>query len=548
MSDASLDIMWGLTLGSGDSWGAVAIKQQRDDAEAIFSDTRPHLHFITRPRGGSKTTDIAGMAIAWLIADAPLMARGYVVAANAEQAAHVIDAAASFRARTPELDGLITVENEKIIAPGKGAWIRVLSLSDSGAWGLREARFLIADEFCQWPQTRAAKRVFEALRSTVQKEVGCRLVILSSSGEPTHWSRATFDEALREMGHAKEQNRAPMWRVSEMPGPVPWQDPAEIEQLRNELSPSAFERLVLNIWAQDEDRAISEEDFDAAAIKRFRLSHKVPTGLRGYGVRLHDPLPDMKYLMTVDIGIYNDATVMGICHKEPITPEKPKGAQKVVLDHLERWSGSKKRPVQLQDVEEWIVAHAAEYNRARVLADPDQFVGNIQSLNRRGIRATAFPFGATTVGQIATALVQAFRNRQIEVPDHKPFRDEMISVRLRESAPGVTRLTHDREKGHDDQAVVVGLACHELLGKYGFGASFRTFMQRDRDQQAMQLKTEDRRYFQAVQKHQRAIQGGRGRGERMRKAEQEKCVHMMRPGEDRCLKCGAIPEIASGGA
>lgn len=540
MSDAALDILYGLILGNGKAWGEVAVDQQREDAAAIFTEERPHLHFITRPRGGSKTTDVAGMAIAWLIADAPLMARGYVVAANSEQAAHVIDAAASFRARTPELEGAVSVENEKIIAPGKGAWIRVLSLSDSGAWGLREARFLIADEFCQWPQTRAAKRVYEALRSTVQKEMGCRLVILSSSGEPTHWSRATFDEANREMVHAREQNRLPMWRVSEMPGPVPWQDPEEIEQLRNELSPSAYDRLVLNIWSQDEDRAISEEDFEVAARNRFRLSHRVPTGLRGYGLRLHDPMPEQKYLMSVDIGIYNDSTVMCVAHKEPLDPEKPKGLQKVVIDHLERWSGSKKRPVQLQDVEDWIVAHATEYNRARVLADPDQFVGNIQSLNRRGVRAGAFVFGATSVGQVATALVQAFRNRQIEVPDYKSLRDELVSVRLRESAPGVTRLTHDRERGHDDQAVAIGLVCHELLGKYGFGASFRTFMAADREKQ-VERSTEDRRYFQAVADHQRTISRGQERFRLQKEAAQAKCRHMMRPGEPRCLKCGRVP-------
>ncbi len=507
----------------------------------IGVDSPSHLYLAGKAAIPThNTTDIAGMAIAWLIADAGPMSRGYVVASNSEQAAHVIDAAAAFRARTPELDGIITVENEKIIVEN-GSWIRVLSLSDSGAWGLREARFLIADEFCQWPETRAAKRVYEAIRSTVQKETGCRLCILSSSGEPPHWSRATYDEALREQRMALEQGRPAMWRVSDMPGPVPWQDPDEIEQLRNELSPSAYDRLVLNIWSQDEDRAIAEEDFDIAAQKRFRVVHKVPTGLRGYGLNLRDPVPGEKYLMTVDIGIYRDATAICIAHKEPLDPAQPKGLQRVVVDHLERWSGSRKRPIQLQDVEDWIMAYSQRYNRCKVVCDPDQFIGNIQSLNRRGVRAVAFTFSSTSVGQIATALVQAFRNRQIWVPDYKGLRDELIRVRLRETAPGVTRLTHDKLKGHDDQAVVIALACHELLGKFGFGTSFRTFMQRDLEQREAIVKTPDSQYFQAVMRHQEQVRSLRSGVADTRKANLDKCVHRIRPSEVRCLMCGQIP-------
>jgi non-ribosomal peptide synthetase component F len=86
-------------------------------------------------------------------------------------------------------------------------------------------------------------------------------------------------------------------------------------------------------------------------------------------------------------------------------------------------------------------------------------------------------FTATSVGQVATALVQTFRNHQITVPDVGSLKAELIAVRLRESAPGVTRLDHHRG-GHDDQAVAIGMACHILIGraKWGAGSGFVQFM------------------------------------------------------------------------
>ena len=452
MGDAGLDLMYGLVLENGDRWGQLAVDQQRADAEAIFGPEKPHRHFLTRPRGGSKTSDLAGVALSWLAVEAPVRARGYVVAANGEQAGILIDAAASFVARTPELDGVLTVENEKIVA-ANGAWVRVLNLSDSGAWGLRDAHLLILDEFAQWPETRGAKRVYTAVRSTVQKVDGCRLVILTSAGEPSHWTyEGVFKPALTD----------PLWRVSEMPGPVPWQDPEEIEALRRELRPSEFDRLVLNIWSEDEDRAIAPEDYELAAQKPVRIS-AAPTGLTGGGYRLRHPRPGIRYLITVDIGTRNDATVMAVSHKEPIDPEDRRGPHRVVVDHLERWAGSRKRPVQLKDVEDWLARAAPEFNGARVYADPDQFVGSIQNLNRRGVRAQEWAFTSSSVGQVATALVQVFRNRQIWVPDSEPLKKELLRVRLRESVPGVTRLDHE-QGGHDDQAVVLGMAAHLHLG------------------------------------------------------------------------------------
>jgi hypothetical protein len=53
------------------------------------------------------------------------------------------------------------------------------------------------------------------------------------------------------------------------------------------------------------------------------------------------------------------------------------------------------------------------------------------------------------------------REHRLALPDDPGLLEELATVRLRESTPGVYRLDHDAS-GHDDQAVALGLAALAL--------------------------------------------------------------------------------------
>lgn len=518
-----LDIMNALVLDTGRRWGEVAVDFQLEDASAIFSPDRPNLHFITRPRGASKTSDLAGIALSWLATEAPPRARGYVVASNADQAGLLVDAAAGFVSRTPQLDGYLTVENEKIAAPN-GATVKVLPASDAGAWGLLGVRLIVCDEFAQWPGTRGAKRVWTAVRSTVQKTPGCRLVILTSAGEPSHWS---YTEVFKRAVEDPEN-----WRVHEVPGPPPWQDPKDIEALRRELMPSEFDRLILNIWSEAEDRVVSPEDYEAAAM-RPAPSGIAPAGLKGGGWRLRHPRDGVKYVVCGDLGLVHDATVIAVGHAEQ-TGDDANTPRRLVIDHLERWQGSKRHRVQLADVESRIFELAGEYNRAQVHLDPDQAQGLLQSLNRRGVTAKEFAFTVNSVGQIATSLVQVFHNRLIEIPDTPELRAELLAVRLRDGGHGVTRLDHDKG-AHDDQAVVLGMVAHLLLANnWTAAAAFIQMMKTQNEERRTKPRAAEDRQLARVNRFIAARQ----RGPRLRQqSAQARCAHRWRVRSDGRREC-----------
>jgi hypothetical protein len=424
-----LALLNAMELDTGSLWGDAATDWQRADAAAIFDVTGPRWHFQTRPRGGSKTTDLAGVALAWLAAEAPAGARGYVVAVDGDQAALLVDAASGMTDRTPALRSVIDVSALKLTARS-GASVQVLAADGGSAFGLRP-HLMIVDEFAQWGETRNARRLWTALLSAMHKVPGSRLIVTTSPGSPGHFSAKVLSTARASRS----------WRVSEIPGPLVWADPAELEAQRPLMRDSEYARLHLGIWTSSEDRLVSAEDLAAAAVLDGPLA----------------PVPGVRYIATLDIGLTNDATVAVVAHAEQLE----NGPRRVVVDRLQRWQGSRLHPVRLDDVERWLEEANEAYGCADVHVDPWQAQGIIQRLKSRGVRAREFVFSAQSVGRVANALHLALRNRTILLPRDDDLLAELGRVRLRETSPGAVRLDHDSGE-HDDQAVAIAIACAVL--------------------------------------------------------------------------------------
>jgi hypothetical protein len=164
----------------------------------------------------------------------------------------------------------------------------------------------------------------------------------------------------------------------------------------------------------------------------------------------------LTYLVSLDVGIVNDRTVLAVMHAED-TP----GGRGVVLDRICRWQGTRGAPVDLGEVRDTLVALAREF-RAAVVVDPHQAVLIAQEARGAGVRVTEFAFTSASVGRLALSLHQAIRNHRIALPDDGVLLDELVSVRLRKNTLGVYRLDHDAGQ-HDDQAIALALAAHHLL-------------------------------------------------------------------------------------
>ncbi len=438
MPDGALGIVGGLVLEDGRRWGEAAFPWQSADARAVLDLVGPRRHFWTRPRGASKTTDAAGVAVAALLGQAPPAARGYVFAADRDQAGLLLDSIEGFVGRTPGLAGGLDVQAWKVVATRTGATLEILAADAASSWGLRPW-FVVVSEFAAWPETQGPVRLWRSIFSALPKVPGSRLLVESNAGDPAHFAAGVLERARRQPDR---------WRLSEIPGPTPWLDPADLAEQRAELPEWEFARLHENVWIESDDRLSSVDDLRACStLSDWPLARR----------------RDVPYLLTLDVGLKHDRTVCAVTHPEA---RQDAAGFRVVLDRMAAWQGSRRDPVSLDLVESYVLQAARDYQVSGILLDPYQAAQLAQRLRARGVRVDEFAFTAASVGRLGAALHTSIRDHALalppaehEEPEAAELHEELAHVRLRESSPGVYRLDHDHGR-HDDRAVALALAVH----------------------------------------------------------------------------------------
>jgi phage terminase large subunit-like protein len=430
--DRAVRLLLGLRLEDGCRWGEAALPWQRADAEAVLDRCGPRLHYLTRPRGASKTTDLAAVTVAALVEQLPPRSRSYAVAADRDQGALLLDALAGFVHRTEGLASAVKVEAWRATSTRTGATIEVLAADESSSWGLKP-HLLVVDEFAAWKTTAGPRRLWASLFSSLAKTADSRLAILTTAGEPSH-------PAHKLLQRARTSDR---WSVSEQPGPTPWLDPADLDEQKAELPAWEFERLHLNRWTESADRLVAGTDLDACITL---------DGPREW--RRHSPA---SYVLAVDVGLVNDSTVLAVCSRD-------RDSDVVALDNLIVWQGSRAHPVSLEAVEATIVETWEGYRHPPLTLDPWQGALLAQRLRRRGLRVVEHPFTVSSVSKLALRLHGAIRDQAIALYPDDELVQELRNVRLRESSPGVYRLDHDHGQ-HDDRAIALALCVDHLLAR-----------------------------------------------------------------------------------
>lgn len=440
MSDQGPDplaLLAGLQLEDGRSWGEAAADFQHEDAAAVLLGTAPgdrRLHWIGRARGGSKTTDAAGFALVALLTQAPRRSTSHAFARDREQAGLLLDALRGLAERSG-LAPLLDFGAWSVAVKATGARLLIESADAASALGARPY-LVIVDELAAWPGTRESRSLWQSLVSGLPKRRDSRLVVITTAGEPGSMAAGI-------LAGAKASER---WRVSDYVGALPWADPEDLAEQRRLLPESAYMRLHENRWVQSEDKLVTPADLAAC-------------------VTLDGPLdydPRHTYVCGLDLGLKDDRTVLTVAHAE----RRESGGPLVVLDRIVVLQGTRGEPVQLSDVEALAEQTSRAYGHARIRLDPWQAIGLAQRLRDRGVSVEEWAFSAQSVGRLGQSLHLLLRDHRLALPPDRDLLDELQSVRLRESSPGVCRLDHDAGQ-HDDRAVSLGLAALALTERAG---------------------------------------------------------------------------------
>jgi phage terminase large subunit-like protein len=421
------DVLGLLRLEDGRRWIDAAHDWQRDDALAVLEGAEPYS-FETRSRGSGKTTDLSACALADMLTAEDRL-RAYWLAADADQGALALDCIAGFVARTPTLSDRVEVQARRVIVPVTGATLEILPADTPGAWGLTPHRVYV-DELANWNDGAAARRLWEAASSAVAKRADARLVVLTTAGSPDHF-------AFKVLQHARA---APLWRVSERPGPAPWIDADRLEEQRERLPDAVYRQLFENEWTVAEGAFLDPATVEAA----FTLEGPALERRRGVGV----------YVAGLDLGTVNDRTVLAVGHRE---------GDVVLLDRMQTWRGSRVRPVNFAEVESFIV-EAHKRFRFSLRLDPWQGLDLAQRLRSRGVRAEEYSFSSASKQKLAATLLSSINAGKLRLYDAEGLRDELLALRLVQSTAGAWSFDHGRGRSaHDDRAVSLALMATALL-------------------------------------------------------------------------------------
>jgi hypothetical protein len=432
--EKALDLRAALILPDGSLVAEADASFQRRDARVVLDPEAPPNSFILRRRGGSKTEDAAGYALAAAVTLFPPSSRLYCAAADRDQGRLLLDSVGGFVQRTPILRDRFEVGAWKATDTLTGSEIIVLAADAASSWGLRPS-MVIEDEIAWWGDTTASRTFHESLTSSAAKIAHSKLILISTPSSPSHFSHKIFKHAEKD----------PMWNLLVTKTQPPWIDAEKDKEQRRALDPVMVARLLDCQWTAGNEQLTTAEDLARC-------------------VTLDGPLePDdgRSYVHALDVGLVNDRTVVATCHGEPVLGEDGERRTKVVLDRMRAWQGSRAHPVRLDDVESYLFEVSRTYP-GRCVVDPFQSVQLSQRLRDRGLSIRDFTFTSQSASKIAVTLHSLIRNTLLAIPDDPELVDELVATKLRETAPGVLRLDHDSTR-HDDRAVALALAAHEIV-------------------------------------------------------------------------------------
>jgi len=250
------------------------------------------------------------------------------------------------------------------------------------------------------------------------------MIVATNSGFLDSWQYDWRTEA-------ETQDR---WNFHTFEQPAPWLNPADIAEAERRNSTSRFNRLWRGMWVAGGGDALDAADIDSAIKATYLPWH---CGIEGYGI-----------LFSLDVGIKRDrSALVGIAIDY--------FAHRIQCIYAKSWKPMPGGSVDLQAVQDE-VEHVANVFHTQILYDPHQAQLLAQQLAFKGVRMIEMPFTGRNCDAMASATLQTFRERKIDL-----FPDPELIAGLRSleivERPFGYKLQAPKSKmhGHADKAIAL---------------------------------------------------------------------------------------------
>jgi len=392
--------------------------------------------YLERPRGHSKTTDIGIMA-SWALLASERQLYGVVAAGDRDQARLVRDAVQKLVLDNPWLSFYLHVQNYRILNRVTHSILDILASDVATDYGLTPD-FLVCDELTHWEDSG----MWDAMFSSVAKRPLCLVIIISNAGigEGSAWQWK-----VREMARTLDS-----WYFSRIDGPkASWMSEEQLAEQRLALPPSSYRRLFDNLWVPGSGDAINPADIEAA------MTLDGPP-------RYVDQRRTVIHLAGLDLGMKHDHTGFVTCAIEA-------GAGRVKMAECRSWKPQAYGgTVPLQAVEDAVYDSAKRFRTAITYYDPNECRFMAERLRNRGIVMEEVLFVGKQLTGMASALLQAFTRRIIDLWPDEDLKRDLMRVTIVEKAYGYKLESVSDEYGHADRATALALLLPGALEAAGY--------------------------------------------------------------------------------
>jgi phage terminase large subunit-like protein len=352
----------------------------------------PELVFAA-PKKSGKTCINGGSLIYVPVVHGGKFSEAYAVANDLEQSkGRAFQAASRITEASPLLSDSARVFVEKIEFPATGATITAIPSDFKGAAGANP-NISTFDELWGYT-TEASHRLWDEMVPPPTRKVACRLTTTYAGFE----GESILLENLYKRGLQGKEIAPDLY---ELPGemlmfwthkPVaPWQTEEWLQQMRRQLRPNAYLRMIENRWVSSESEFIDMAWWDACVDPEAR------------------PLiadRSLEVYVGVDASTKKDSTAVAAA-----TWDREQKKARLVYHKI--FHPSKKEPIDFEVVEDTIIDLHKRFNLLACRFDPYQMVSSAQRLIKAGVRMVEFPQTSGNLTEASQTLYDSIKGRNL---------------------------------------------------------------------------------------------------------------------------------------
>ena len=399
----------------------------------LFYDLRPdggrkyNLALVGMPKKNGKSTLAAGIGL-WFTIAGDEFGEIIIAANDLDQASLVIYTKIKQAIQlNPQLSSSAKIYKDRIEVRSTGTTCRPIAHQYQTAAGANPTLVLF-DELWGFP----SREFYDELTTSPARKDPLNLVVTYAGYDTDSLLYELYDKGVKH----EDPDMFFIWLNDNL---ASWVTEDYLVKQQRRMPQNVYMRFHENKWAPAGTSFVTQDD--------IAMIHSVPWRMQLSASAERS----FYYVVACDLGLSDDRTARAVAHYDPVD-------QRVYIDNLKVWEGTKTEHVSIADVETDLMQTANLFKTKTLVIDPWQMEATIQKLKGQ-FNVVPFNFH-TDVTPMSQSLIQLIRSCSLAMYNEPLLDDELRKLVARQTPRG-WRIDHVRGQ-KDDCVMAVGMAAFEV--------------------------------------------------------------------------------------